>query len=138
CRGVVNAVRLAAALIGAVAEGEHVSEKALMLSQPTKALDPDNGNPFFHWMNPPAYTSDRYNVSFHGSAHSHLDALCHYQLLGVSFDGLVTAVNNTGNTTAAVGGCAKYGIQNLMDGILTRSVLFDAAGAPARAGRSLA
>jgi kynurenine formamidase len=94
--------------------------------EPTVALDPDNGNPFFHWMNPTSYTSDRYNVSYHGSAHSHLDALCHYQLLGVLFDGLVTAVNNAGNTTSAVGGCTKYGIQNLRDGVLTRGVLFDA------------
>jgi hypothetical protein len=37
---------------------------------PTVSLDPDNGNPFFHWMNPPSYTSDRYNVSYHGVAHS--------------------------------------------------------------------
>jgi len=97
---------------------------------PTAALDPDNGNPFFHWMNPTSFTSDRYNVSYHGSAHSHLDALCHYQLLGVLFDGLVTTVNNTGNTTAAVGGCAKYGINNLRDGILTKGVLFDATLLP--------
>ena len=97
---------------------------------PAIPRDPDNSNPFFHWMNPTAYTSDRYNVSYHGTAHSHLDALCHYPLLGVLFDGLVTAVNNTGNTTVAVGGCAKYGIQNLRDGVLTKGVLFDATLLP--------
>ena len=97
---------------------------------PTIPRDPDNGNPFFHWMNPTAFTSDRYNVSYHGTAHSHLDALCHYPLMGVLFDGLVTAVNNTGNTTAAVGGCAKFGIQNLRDGVLTKGVLFDATLLP--------
>jgi kynurenine formamidase len=97
---------------------------------PTIPRDPDNGNPFFHWMNPASFTSDRYNVSYHGSAHSHLDALCHYPLMGVLFDGLVTAVNNTGNTTAAVGGCAKFGIQNLRDGVLTKGVLFDATLLP--------
>lgn len=98
--------------------------------QPTVPRDPDNGNPFFHWMNPTSFTSDRYNVSYHGTAHSHLDALCHYQLLGVLFDGLITAVNNSGNTAAAVGGCAKFGIQNLRDGVLTRGVLFDATLLP--------
>jgi kynurenine formamidase len=93
---------------------------------PTIPRDPDNANPFFHWMNPTTFTSDRYNVSYHGTAHSHLDALCHYPLLGVLFDGIPTVVNNTGNSTTAVGGCAKYGIQNLRDGILTKGVLFDA------------
>jgi kynurenine formamidase len=94
--------------------------------QPTTPLDPDNGNPFFHWMNPTSFTSDRYNVSYHGTAHSHLDALCHYPLLGVLFDGLITAVNNSGNTTAAVGGCAQFSITSLRDGILTKGVLLDA------------
>jgi kynurenine formamidase len=97
---------------------------------PTVPRDPDNGNPFFHWMNPNGFTSDRYNVSYHGTAHSHLDALCHYPLLGVIFDGITTAANNTGNTTAAVGGCAKYGINNLRDGVLTKGVLFDATLLP--------
>ena len=45
-------------------------ESPTIAPQPTRTLDPDNSNPFFHWMNPTSYTSDRYNVSYHGSAHS--------------------------------------------------------------------
>jgi len=91
---------------------------------PTVPLDPDNGNPFFHWMNPTSYTSDRLNVSFHGTAHSHLDALCHYQLQGMLFDDLVTTENNSPD------GCKKYSIENLRDGVVTRGILFDATLLP--------
>ena len=98
---------------------------------PTVPLDPDNGNPFFHWMNPLAYTSDRYNVSYHGTAHSHIDALCHFQFDYDRrpepehtdfrlFNGLSRPANNT------PAGCARLGIENLRDGIVTRGVLFDA------------
>jgi len=95
-------------------------ESPTIAPQPTRPLDPDNTNPFFHWMNPPSYTSDRYNVSYHGSAHSHLDALCHYQLLGVLFDNLTTTDNNS------AAGCVKYSVENLRDGVVTRGVLLDA------------
>jgi kynurenine formamidase len=93
---------------------------------PTIPLDPDNGNPFFHWMNPAAYTSDRYNVSYHGTAHSHLDALCHFPItpLGRLFDGVVTTANNSPD------GCTRFGIENLRDGVVTKGVLFDATLLP--------
>ncbi len=91
---------------------------------PLVPLDPDNRNPFFHWMNRPAFTSDRLNVSFHGSAHSHLDALCHYGLDGVLFDNLAVSDNNSPD------GCERYGIENLRDGVVTRGVLFDATLLP--------
>ena len=99
---------------------------------PTVPLDPDNGNPFFHWMNPPAYTSDRYNVAYHGTAHSHLDALCHFQFnFGTEaspdfrlFNGVSRPANNSAE------GCATLGIENLIDGVVTRGVLFDATLLP--------
>jgi kynurenine formamidase len=99
---------------------------------PTEPLDPDNGNPFFHWMNPPNYTSDRYNVSYHGVAHSHLDALCHIQFnYGTAetpdfriFNGLSRPANNSAE------GCTRLGIENLIDGIVTKGVLFDATLLP--------
>jgi len=99
---------------------------------PTVPLDPDNGNPFFHWMNPTSFTSDRYNVSYHGTGHSHLDALCHYTFnYGTAaapdfrtFGGLVRSVNNTAQ------GCAKFGVENLINGVVTRGVLFDATLLP--------
>jgi kynurenine formamidase len=99
---------------------------------PTVPLDPDNGNPFFHWMNPPNYTSDRYNVSYHGTGHSHLDALCHFTFnYGTAsvpdirvFGGSIRSVNNT------AAGCERFGIEHLIDGIVTRGVLFDATLLP--------
>ena len=99
---------------------------------PTVPLDPDNGNPFFHWMNPAAYTSDRYNVSYHGTAHSHMDALCHFQFnFGTAaapdfrlFNGVSRPANNTPN------GCARLGVENLINGVVTRGVLFDATLLP--------
>jgi kynurenine formamidase len=99
---------------------------------PTVPLDPDNGNPFFHWMNPTAYTSDRYNVSYHGTAHSHMDALCHFQFnFGTAaapdfrlFNGVSRPANNTPN------GCARLGVENLINGVVTRGVLFDATLLP--------
>ena len=62
---------------------------------------------------------DRYSVYYHGRAHSHLDALCHYfykeQLYnGFSIKGITPE-----------GGCARDGIQNLQNGIITRGVLID-------------
>src|SRR5262245_13838917 len=36
----------------------------------------DNNNPFEHTMLP-GFNMDRYGVSYHGYAHSHMDALCH-------------------------------------------------------------
>jgi kynurenine formamidase len=63
-------------------------------------------------------------VSYHGTAHSHLDALCHYQLSGVLFDGLLTTDNNS------PAGCAKYGVHNLRDGVVTKGVLLDATLLP--------
>ena len=125
-------IRNTGTLVPPPKDGEHIElEKGPNIAPlPTVPRDPDNGNPFFHWMNPSSFTSDRYNVSYHGTAHSHLDALCHYQLQGVLFDGLVTMKNNIGNTTTSVGGCIKYGIDNLRDGIVTKAVLFDATLLP--------
>jgi kynurenine formamidase len=109
-----------------------IPEFPSLAPQPTVPLDPDNGNPFFHWMNPPSFTSDRYNISYHGSAHSHLDALCHFQFdYGDPgrpdfrlFNGLSRPANNTAE------GCDQLSIENLIDGVVTRGVLFDATLIP--------
>jgi hypothetical protein len=99
---------------------------------PTVPLDPDNPNPFFDWKNPPNNTSDRYNVSYHGTAHSHMDALCHFQFnFGTAaapdfrlFNGISRPANNPPE------GCVQLGIENLIDGVVTRGVLFDATLLP--------
>jgi kynurenine formamidase len=79
---------------------------------------PDNGNPFEHTMNR-GFTTDTYKVSYHGYAHSHIDALCHILYKGQTYNGHATSDVNTEK------GCTVLGIQNLRNGIVTRAILFD-------------
>ena len=79
---------------------------------------PDNGNPFEHTMNR-GLTTDTYKVSYHGYAHSHIDALCHFLYKDQTYNGYSRTEVNTDK------GCAKLGIDNLKQGIVTRGVLLD-------------
>jgi len=78
----------------------------------------DNSNPFEHTMLR-GNNMDRYAVSYHGYAHSHIDALCHILYKEQTYNGYARAEVNTDK------GCTKLGIQNLKDGIVTRGVLVD-------------
>jgi kynurenine formamidase len=78
----------------------------------------DNSNPFEHTMLR-GFNMDRYAVSYHGYAHSHIDALCHILYKDQTYNGYARADVNTEK------GCTKLGIQNLKDGIVTRGVLMD-------------
>ena len=78
----------------------------------------DNGSPFEHTMNR-GFTTDTYKVSYHGYAHSHIDALCHILYKGHTYNGYPTAEINSDK------GCTRFGIQNLRNGIVTRGILFD-------------
>jgi len=78
----------------------------------------DNSNPFEHTMLR-GNSMDRYAVSYHGYAHSHIDALCHILYKDQTYNGYARADVNTDK------GCTKLGIQNLKDGIVTRGVLID-------------
>jgi kynurenine formamidase len=78
----------------------------------------DNANPFEHTMLR-GNNMDRYAVSYHGYAHSHIDALCHILYKDQTYNGYARADVNTEK------GCTKLGIQNLKDGIVTRGVLID-------------
>jgi kynurenine formamidase len=80
----------------------------------------DNASPFEHTMNR-GNTMDTYRVSYHGYAHSHIDALCHFLYKDQTYNGYARADVNTDK------GCAKLGIDNLKNGIVTRGVLFDIA-----------
>jgi kynurenine formamidase len=85
----------------------------------------DATSPFGHEIlgNPAAgYLSDRYTVSYHGYAHSHMDALCHNSLDGVMYNGFP---RTTVDPEAA--GCTRLGITNWKEGIVTRGVLMDIA-----------
>jgi len=90
---------------------------------------PDAGDPFDHSMlivpgptpaEPPlnGVALDRYSVSYHGYAHSHLDALCHYLFRGQMYNGL-------SQETITEDGCTRESIFGLADGIVTRGVLVD-------------
>ncbi|MEO8048989.1 MAG: cyclase family protein [Acidobacteriota bacterium] len=85
----------------------------------------DNPSPFEHSMNPtvsrPLQVSlvDTYKVSYHGYAHSHIDALCHILYKDHTYNGYVRADVETAK------GCAKLGIENLKNGIVTRGILID-------------
>jgi kynurenine formamidase len=78
----------------------------------------DNASPFEHTMLR-GNNMDRYAVSYHGYAHSHIDALCHILYKDQTYNGYARAEVNTDK------GCTRLGIQNLKDGIVTRGVLVD-------------
>jgi kynurenine formamidase len=88
---------------------------------------PDNPTPFEHTMtatggaeNPSSYAMDRYAVTYHGFAQTHLDALCH-----VFHDGKM--YNGVDRATATAKGCAELDVATLRDGIQSRGVLIDIA-----------
>ena len=85
---------------------------------PLTEAAPDNARPFEHTMLP-GNNMDRYAVSYHGYAHSHIDALCHILYKEQTYNGYARADVNTDK------GCAKLGIQNLKNGIVTRGILVD-------------
>ena len=58
-------------------------------------------------------------MSYHGYAHSHIDALCHILYKDQTYNGYARADVNTEK------GCTKLGIQNLKNGIVTRGMLID-------------
>jgi kynurenine formamidase len=86
----------------------------------------DNPNPFERSFNPPGAPRppmttlvDTYKVSYHGYAHSHLDALCHIQYKDRTYNGYDLADIKTEK------GCSKLGIEHLQTGIITRGILMD-------------
>jgi kynurenine formamidase len=78
----------------------------------------DNPSPLEHTMLP-GFFMDNYRVSYHGYAHSHIDALCHILYKGQTYNGYAQADVNTDK------GCTKLGIDNLKNGIVTRGILID-------------
>jgi len=75
----------------------------------------------------PAGASDRYQYtgSYHGTIHSHLDAVdCHMMIDGQGYNGVSLA------EIEAAGACPRGSINALKDGIVTRGILFDATLLP--------
>ena len=70
----------------------------------------------------------QYTGTYHGVAHSHLDAVdCHMMVDGKGYNGVSM------EEITASGGCPKGSINALKDGIVTRAVLFDATRLPGKA-----
>jgi kynurenine formamidase len=78
----------------------------------------DNNSPFEQTMLP-GFNMDRYAVSYHGYAHSHMDALCHILYKDQTYNGYARSIVNTEK------GCTKLSIDNLKNGLITRAVLLD-------------
>ena len=85
---------------------------------PLEEAAPDNMNPFEHTVNR-GLTTDTYKVSYHGYAHSHIDALCHFAYKGQTYNGYPASEVNTEK------GCTKLSIENLKNGVVTRGILLD-------------
>ncbi len=90
-----------------------------------KKIAVDNPAPFRHTMtntavNPVAgqYSMDTFEVSYHGYAHTHMDALCHMFYKGKLFNGY-------SNQEITKEGTQKLSILNVKNGIFTRGILMD-------------
>ena len=86
----------------------------------------DNPHPFGHRMlnlgtNPGngQFVSDNYEVSYHGYAHSHMDALIHMSYKGKSYNGFSQAEH------AVESGATKLAVTAFKKGIMTKGILMD-------------
>ena len=82
----------------------------------------DNPQPYDQVMTVanPIVAVDRMAVSFHGYAHTHLDALAHH-----FFDGLMYNGYSQADYVTMEGGATRNAIDNVKDGVFTRGVLMD-------------
>lgn len=83
----------------------------------------DNGSPFVHEMGAGCdgqgqFCSDRYSVSYHGYAHTHMDALTHMRYNGKMFNGY-------SQQEITPQGTNKLAVTNIKGGIFTRGILMD-------------
>ena len=79
-------------------------------------IDTDNG---YFW--------ERYEIEYHGSLVTHLDALCH-----VAWDGRVYNGRKFEAVATTENGCTEMGSVNLKGGLVTRGVLIDMPGKAVR------
>jgi kynurenine formamidase/uncharacterized protein YceK len=98
-----------------VKEGVSVS----LASDPDTEKAVDNPDPYEHQMLRLGY--DRWGVSYHGVAHTHLDSLAHIDDNGVFFNGY----RPDPAAVMSANGHSKNSIHNLKTGIITRGVLMD-------------
>jgi kynurenine formamidase len=81
----------------------------------------DTTSPFQHTMTlTPQFSLDAYSVSYHGYAHTHLDALCHMFYQGKMYNGF-------SQEEVTQKGGARLSIHNVKQGVFTRGILMDIA-----------
>src|SRR5215472_12808215 len=99
-----------------VKEGYSVSLEHDALAERTA----ENPNPYtITWTKRgPQFASDTINVSYHGYAHTHMDALCH-----MANDHRI--FNDFSDEIVPQAGCGKDSILSVKNGIVTRGVLID-------------
>jgi kynurenine formamidase len=73
------------------------------------------------------YFWERYEIEYHGSLVSHLDALCH-----VAYNGKVYNGQDFEEVASREDGCTRLGVINLKDGLVTRGILVDLPGTAVR------
>ena len=89
-----------------------------------KEKGPDNPTPFKHVMvatgrqGDGMWSMDNYSVTYHGFAHTHMDALCHLFHNGCMYNGFL-------QSEVGPEGAAKLSIHLVRNGILTRGILID-------------
>jgi kynurenine formamidase len=89
-----------------------------------KTPDALNTNPFIHELTTAEFgghqvAGDRYEVEYHGFAHSHMDGLPHFAHKGFFYNGVPYSA-------AKPGGAERLGIHNAgVSGVFTRGVLID-------------
>src|SRR5713226_578702 len=98
-----------------VREGFSVS----LAGDPDEVKAVDNPQPYEHQMQ--GIGSDRWGVSFHGIAHTHLDSLAHINDAGVFFNGYKPDPEEIKKAN----GHSKNSIHNLKNGVFTRGILID-------------
>src|SRR3954462_12732640 len=108
------------AAVALVREGVSVS----LARDTEKDKASDNPDPFEHQMkwtgktSPGQFSLDHYGVSYHGNAHTHMDALCHMFYKGKMYNGY-------SQQEVTEGGAQKLAILNVKNGILSRGLLMD-------------
>jgi kynurenine formamidase len=84
-----------------------------------KRKGPDNPTPFQHeWSTTNTGMSDTYSVTYHGMAHTHLDALCHMAYQGKIYNGFPFP-------DITEQGAHKCSVIQLKNGLFSRGVLMD-------------
>jgi hypothetical protein len=73
------------------------------------------------------YFWERYEIEYHGSQVSHLDALCH-----VAYNGKVYNGHDFEDVASPQDGCTQLGVINMKDGLVTRGILVDLPGKAVR------